>query len=84
MKVREIENCVIEKKKNAVKANLNWPIVSIFLIGEEFEMITSSMVQDEFNSSYQSMVKRKILSIDLSDHSTYVQLGIGSATGWYK
>ena len=54
------------------------------LIGEEFEMITSSMVQDEFQSSYQSMVKRKILSIDLSDHSTYVQLGIGSATGWYK
>ena len=47
-------------------------------------MITSSMVQDEINSSYQSMVKRKILAIDLSDHSTYVQLGIGSATGWYK
>lgn len=48
--------------------------------GEEFEVITSTMVQEEMNS-YQSIVKRKLLAIDLSDHSTYIQLGIGSASG---
>ncbi|XP_066914275.1 FUN14 domain-containing protein 2-like [Clytia hemisphaerica] len=47
---------------------------------EEYEVITSAMVQEEMNS-YRSMIKRKILTIDLSDHSTYIQLGIGGATG---
>jgi len=43
---------------------------------EEFELI------DVVGSSYTKAVVSRVVALDLSDKSTYVQLGVGGATGW--
>jgi len=43
---------------------------------EEFELI------DVVDSSYTKAVVSRVVALDLSDKSTYVQLGVGGATGW--
>ena len=47
---------------------------------ESYEVLELTPAEGE---PYSEMIKRYILTVDLSNQSTAVQLGIGGATGWF-
>ena len=47
---------------------------------ESYEVLELTPAEGE---PYSEMIKRYLLTVDLSNQSTAVQLGIGGATGWF-
>lgn len=50
-----------------------------FFLDDTYEVIEATPANGE---SIAEIIKRHITTVDLSNQSTYVQLGIGGATGW--
>lgn len=68
-----------EARKEKVK-QLREKRLSRTNMDDSYEFIEATPAEGE---SYTHAIKRQLLSVDLSNQSTYVQLGIGGATGWF-
>ena len=66
--------------------NHHYHFTKLFLIQildeNDFEFLDEAVFDDE-ETSYKSLISKKVLALDFSSNSTYIQLGIGGATGWY-
>lgn len=50
-------------------------------LDDEFELL-DLMPANDGSQSYSKALANQVLASDLSRKSTYVQLGVGGATGW--